>query len=515
MTGVWGFGIVSFVFGRFGEKISFDFGKIWRKESFDFGRFLGKSAKISGETLGKYRNGWVYGVARVVIHFRGQNMKRTIDAELAKWANEADRKPLLLRGARQVGKTYAVRKLGRKFKRFIELNFDDDPSLDALFRRGLPVEQLADAIGAYARQKIEPGETLLFLDEVQASPAALAELRYFRERMPGLHVVAAGSLLEFALQDIPSLGVGRITSRFMYPMTYREFLDAIGEGLLGEAIDGAGVGNPLPEPLHLRAISHLRTHMAIGGLPEIVAGYAKNRSLLDVMDGLDDLLLLFHDDFGKYRRRVPAVRLAETFKALANQAGGKFVYSKVLPGVKSTAIGDALEMLVKAGLALKAYRTGANGIPLGAEGGGRGFKACLADLGLHQRALGLDMRSFATLDDAEFANRGSLAEVYAAIELAACGSVRHRPELYYWQREALNATAEVDYVVQLRGEAIPVEVKSGVRGSMKSLHSFIAEKGASFGVRVSLENFGEIPAGKVKIMPLYAMHRMYEMDWRG
>jgi predicted AAA+ superfamily ATPase len=435
-------------------------------------------------------------------------MKRLIDTELEIWATEKEPKPLLLRGARQVGKTYAVRKLGKRFKHFAELNFDENPEIATFFDGALSAGPIVEKLAAYTHTPIIPGKTLLFLDESQACPRSLAALRYFREQLPSLHVIAAGSLLEFALEEIPSLGVGRLTSRFMYPMTFTEFLWGIGEAALVDMMNAADFTHPIDEPFHRRLNSLLRTYITIGGMPEIVAKYVENRDLLSAMNMLDDLLLVFHDDFAKYRKRVPLSRLAETFRSVAMQSGGKFVAAHVSRETKSTAIRDALELLVKAGLVLKTFHSSANGIPLGSEIKETAFKALLADTGLHQRLLGLDLKELVSIDDAAFANKGSLAEVYSALQIASHSSMRHRPELYYWHRDALNATAEVDFVMQHGNGVLPVEVKAGLRGSMKSLRLFMAEKHIDIGVRVSLENFATLP--DVRIIPLYAIHRIVD-----
>ena len=435
-------------------------------------------------------------------------MKRLIDTELEIWATEKEPKPLLLRGARQVGKTYAVRKLGKRFKHFAELNFDENPEIATFFDGALSAGPIVEKLAAYTHTPIIPGKTLLFLDESQACPRSLAALRYFREQLPSLHVIAAGSLLEFALEEIPSLGVGRLISRFMYPMTFTEFLLGIGEAALVDMMNAADFTHPIDEPFHRRLNSLLRTYMTIGGMPEIVAKYVENRDLLSAMNMLDDLLLVFHDDFAKYRKRVPLSRLAETFRSVAMQSGGKFVAAHVSRETKSTAIRDALELLVKAGLVLKTFHSSANGIPLGSEINETAFKALLADTGLHQRLLGLDLKELVSIDDAAFANKGSLAEVYSALQIASHSSMRHRPELYYWHRGALNATAEVDFVMQHGNGVLPVEVKAGLRGSMKSLRLFMAEKHIDIGVRASLENFATLP--DVRIMPLYAIHRIVD-----
>ena len=435
-------------------------------------------------------------------------MHRAIDETLMEWAADPRPRPLLLRGARQVGKTYSVRRLGARFRHFAELNLDEHPEASVFFAGELSARALVEKLSVFTRTPILSGETLLFLDEALACPRALAALRYFQEQLPGLHVIAAGSLLEFALEEMPSLGVGRITSRFMYPMTFVEFLEGIGEGALLAPLNAADFTHPLDEPFHRRLIGCLRTYMTIGGLPGVVAQYAERRAPLEAMGRLDDLLLGFQDDFAKYRRRTPTARLAETFRSVARQAGGKFVYAHVNREAKSIAIREALELLVKAGLVLLAHHTSANGIPLGAEADDTAFKAFLADLGLHQRLLALDLSELVALDDLGFVNRGAMAECFAALQLASHSSLTHRPELFYWHREAMNATAEVDLLLQRGDRIVPVEVKAGPRGSMKSLRIFLAEKKLPTGVRLSLENFSSLP--DVRILPLYAVHRLLD-----
>ena len=182
-------------------------------------------------------------------------MKRLFDSVLSEWASAQNAKPMLLRGARQVGKTYCVRTLGRRFRHFVEINFEETPEAGRFFEGALTAAPIAAKLSAFAGKPIRPGESLLFLDEVQGQPRVLASLRYFREQMPGLHVVAAGSLLEFALEEVPSFGVGRVTSRFLYPMTFPEFLDAIGEGALAEMVEAADFTHPLDAVFHEHHLS--------------------------------------------------------------------------------------------------------------------------------------------------------------------------------------------------------------------------------------------------------------------
>ena len=436
-------------------------------------------------------------------------MYRTAIEKLLKWKKSKYRKPLIIEGARQVGKTYCVRTLGRRFRHFVEINFEETPDAGRFFDGALTAKPLAAKLAAFAGRPVVPGESLLFLDEVQRTPRVLASLRYFREQMPGLHVVAAGSLLEFALEEVPSFGVGRITSRFLYPMTFPEFLRALGEDTLAEMVDAADFDHPVDSVFHERLVERYRAFLLVGGMPEAVAAYAKSGNLLAASGVLDDLLQDFRDDFAKYRKRVPGQRLEETFRSTAAQTGGRFTCATVSPETKSTAILAALFLLEKAGLVYRARETAASGIPLGAQADDRRFKALLCDTGLCQRLLGLRLGEELLRDPADLVNKGPLAELAAGLALVAAQDSRSRPELFYWQRASRAANAEVDYVVAAGDGIVPVEVKAGTRGSMQSLRLFLREKGLPYGVRLSLENFGRLP--DIRILPLYAAHRLLDL----
>ena len=441
------------------------------------------------------------------------HMKRKIEQEFKDWVSEEGRNPLLVRGVRQVGKTFSVRSLGKSFKYFAEVNFEEKPDARVFFKEALSARPICEKLSVFLGVPVIPGETLLFFDEVQSCPEVLASLRYFHEQMPGLHVVVAGSLLEFALQKIPSLGVGRLTSRFMYPLTFPEFLDAIGDGALVSVMNEADYSKPVELPFHKKLVDCLRTYMLVGGMPAAVNTYNNFHDFHRVMNVLDDLILTFQDDFGKYRRRIPVERLNETFRSVAAQIGGKFVCSSVDRDVKSTAVLNALDLLVKAGLVHLVFQSKATGLPLGANMDGRKFKAILFDPGIHQRLAGLDMAGHMTADDLSLVNKGSMAELLTGLHLAAYQSAHRRPELYYWHREERGADAEVDYVIQRGNGIVPVEVKAGVRGGMQSMRLFLKERGIPRGLRVSLENFGRL--SDTDILPLYAAHRIYEQNLHG
>ena len=435
-------------------------------------------------------------------------MKRLFDETLRAWAAAKERKPLLVRGARQVGKTYSVRKLAGGFRHFIEINFDETSEAKGLFDGALTAKTLATKLSGWSQTPIVPGETLLFLDELQTCPNAIRSLRYFYEQMPGLHVVGAGSLLEFVLEELPSFGVGRISSRHLYPMTFREYLDAVGAGMLSELAEKADFDHPLDSALHGKLVGHLRDYMLVGGMPAAVERFVKTGSFIEAGEVLDELVASYRDDFAKYRKRVPVARLDAVLKSVAVQAGGKFVSARVGREEKSTCILDALALLVKAGLVHRVHASSANGQPLGAASNPSDFKAFVFDVGIQHRLTGLDFKTFLASSDDDLVNKGALAELVVANELVAASKSSAPAELFYWRREARNSNAEVDFVLPGAGSLVPVEVKANVRGAMQSLRAFLQAKNVARGVRTSLENFGRLPdAG---IAPIYAVHRLLD-----
>jgi len=432
-------------------------------------------------------------------------MNRRIDVEFQNWHRQPSRKPLLVRGARQVGKTYSVRAFGREFSSFVEVNLEEFPQLGIFFENDQNPKTIIEKLSQYVGEAIVPGKTLLFLDEIQACPNALRSLRFFYEQMPDLAVVSAGSLLEFALAEIPSFGVGRISSLFMYPMSFFEFLDAVGEGLLGDAIRQADWHQPLAQPLHQKAMALLRTYMVLGGLPEGLAYYAENSDALGVQKILDELLVTLMDDFAKYKGRISTDRMDATFKAITLQMGRKFSFSAVGEG-STTGFSTALDLLVKAGLAIKVYHSSCRGVPLAAQIKPSRFKVLPLDCGLYQRVMRLDLQSYLVGRDIDLVNKGPLAELYVGLALLSTFPNHVRPELHYWHREQRGSNAEVDYVFEHKGRAYPVEVKASKRGGMQSLRLFLAERGLDHGIRIAGEAFASYE--KIRVVPLYAAENL-------
>lgn len=438
-------------------------------------------------------------------------MKRLIDTELRRWKSSERRKVLLVRGARQVGKTYSIRKLGETFKYFIEANFEETPHLFTFFKESLNPHEINEKLAFYFNIPIKPGETLLFFDEIQACPEALRALRFYYERLPELHVAAAGSLLEFALSEIPSFGVGRIESLYMYTMTFEEFLNASGNDLINKAIASASFDKPIDPVIHEKILDRLKIFMVIGGMPKVVETYIDEKDLHACQVELDNILNSLYDDFAKYKKNVPVLRLQEVFKSIVLQTGSKFKYSNIEGGDTSIyAYKDALALLINAGLAYKVCHTSARGLPLGGQVNQKKFKILIFDTGIFQRVLGLDLSEHIISDFQTLINRGNLCELFVGLELIAAHPSRIRPELYYWHREARSSNAEVDYVISSKGRIVPIEVKAGTRGQMQSLHLFLEERKLDHGLRISGENFALYH--KIKTLPLYAVSRIHHLN---
>lgn len=449
---------------------------------------------------------------------------RLIDTYLAEWASRPSHKPVLLRGARQVGKSTAVRHLGERFENYVEINFEKHPEYKVLFQGNLDVKRIIPQMAAMYGRAITPGKTLLFIDEIQECPEAIMSLRFFKEDMPKLHVIAAGSLLEFALDELPTFGVGRIHSMFMYPMTFDEFLSANGEQLLLDARKEATAQSPLPQLLHEKLIQLLRTYMIIGGMPESVAKWVETHDFLQCQEVQDDILSGYEDDFPKYRKKVEPTLLRLTMRSVAVQATRKFVYAEVGSGYKANEVKDALELLAKAGIIIPVSHTDANGLPLGSEANNAYRKILLLDSGLMLRLLNMTLGDISEMTThiltsgvSDLVNKGPMAEMIVGLELLHYLSPNIRHDLYYWVRQAKNSLAEIDYVTTRGLTVLPIEVKAGTQGGMKSLWTFMREKYLTEAVRCSLENFGtfdyidsqeEGAVRHIRICPIYAISQM-------
>jgi predicted AAA+ superfamily ATPase len=395
-----------------------------------------------------------------------------------------------------------VRELGKRFKRYVEINFDDNSEVGAFFNQNLDPRELCSRLSLYVHTPIVPGETLLFFDEIQSCVPAIKALRYFYEKYPEQHLIAAGSLLEFALQEIPSYGVGRLHSVYMYPFSFYEFLNALGEEDSAEACRRAGPENPLPEPVHQQLLDRLKVFFLIGGMPEPVVCYARSGDLLRSQETIEDLLVTFRDDFAKYRSRIPTLLLNEVFESVMRQVEGKFVYERAALETGGAKVKQALELLIMAGLAHPVTHSAANGIPLGAETNDKYRRIIPGDTGIFLHVLGIDTADLLLAKDFKAVNRGALAEIFVGLELLKSSTTHAQRQLYCWHREKRQSSAQIDYLIQRGRQIIPIEVKSGTKGGMKSLNLFMKEKNIKYGIRTSLENFSH--EENFDIYPLYA-----------
>lgn len=428
---------------------------------------------------------------------------RDIEIELLRWKTDKKRHPLLIRGARQVGKSTVIRNFSLQFHYFIEVNFEMDAESKSIFDGNLRPHEICEKLSLLYDTLIIPGETLLFFDEIQACLPAISSLRFFYELYPQLHVIAAGSLLEFALSELPSFGVGRISTLYLYPFSFGEFLHASDSDLLLKAITVASPQKPLAATVHRKALDIYKRFLILGGMPKIVSTYIDSGDLLKCQHMLDDLNNSYEDDFAKYKKRIAPSLIRTVFKSVVEQNGQKFVYSNSSPGLNRLQVKDALELLTMSGLIIPVTHSAANGIPLGAEINPKIRKFIVFDSGIFQRMLGLKLSEVLSGDDFQSINKGAIAELNVGLELIKSASCYERQVLYYWHREAKSSNAEVDYLIQRNQDILPIEVKAGTKGSMQSLYIFMEEKKIKTGIRVSQENFSVYQ--KIDVYPLYAV----------
>lgn len=394
-------------------------------------------------------------------------MKRDLNLSLQEWKNHPLRQPLILRGARQVGKSWLVKEFGKQFEGFVTLNFEKDKDACTLFPESIEIESIVQQIGYYTGQAIEAGKTLLFLDEVQECPNALRALRYFKEEMPELHVIAAGSLLDFMIEKV-GVPVGRVQFLYLYPLSFGEFLTALNRNDLREMLMTV-----FPEiAIHKQLLEMIKLYSFIGGMPAVVSAWLQHKNLIYCQEAQDAIINAYRQDFNKYARSNQIEFVSLLFDKVPDQLGQKFVYSHVDSHITFHHLKQAMQLLHKAGIVYFCYHTSAQGLPLGAGKDLKKFKIFFFDIGLAQRILGVKLQDW-VVQPLLPQHDGSIAEQLVAQQLIAHASPSSPAELYYWHREARNSNAEVDFIVAKSGAIIPVEVKSGKSGHAKSLQIFL------------------------------------------
>jgi predicted AAA+ superfamily ATPase len=453
-------------------------------------------------------------------------MKRKQLIFLDKWLKSTERKSLIIRGARQVGKSTLVRLFAEQQERAVaEVNLEKFPELDRVFAT-MDVQHIVNQIEALPDLKSLAANSILFLDEIQGAPNAVAALRYLYEEMKTLPVISAGSLLEFVLSDHRfSMPVGRIQYLHMGPMTFREFLEAVEEPALKAAIDNYASGAQIGPIVHARLLKLLRAYYFVGGMPEAVAMYAKYRKFSEVSAVHNSIIDTYRDDFPKYVGGRSLARMLKVFNFAARNVGAKVKYSSISKDERSDTLRQDIELLSLARVISKVTHTNASGLPLQADMDEKAYKLLFLDIGLMNAVCGVSWDAISRLNDIDLINEGPIAEQFVGQHLQELLNESPNRELTYWLREGSSLNAEVDYIVAFDGRIVPVEVKAGGRGRLRSLHQLMGERPLPLAVRfdanlpsvqeveTTVRKEGQAVEVKYRLMslPLYLVERLPEL----
>ena len=395
-------------------------------------------------------------------------MKRPLLQRLNSWKSSAHRKPMLVMGARQVGKTTLIREFGRQsYRHVVELNFDDHPHLKQLFERDLDPKRILRDISLELNAEIIPGETLLFFDEIQDCPNALNSLKYFRENASEYHVCGAGSLLGVKLMHMKGFPVGQVHFEKLYPLSFFEFLDALDQTRLKNYLLELTIDDTINESIHEKCLEYLRYYLLIGGMPEAVSIYQQTEKFDSVRDVHRDILRSYDLDFVKHAPHHLVMKITECFHSITSQLAKenkKFIYSVIREGARARNYEEALQWLVEANLFHKAYQISSPKIPLRTYENSQFFKAYFCDVGLLNTMTNLPIKALIQGNALFQEFHGALIENFVAQEMA-CDHER----LYYWNSEN---RAEVDFVFQYEESIYPLEVKAGTTKHKKSLMAY-------------------------------------------
>jgi predicted AAA+ superfamily ATPase len=410
-------------------------------------------------------------------------LTRQLEKDLEAWRVQEGRKPLLVRGARQVGKSSLIESFGaKKFKNTVTINFELAPAFKTCFQ-SLNPRDICNALSLLAGQAIVAGETLLFLDEIQDCPAAIQSLRYFKENMPELHVIGAESLLELALNQAEyRMPVGRVAFLYLYPLSFKEFLRAYNPDAL-PYLESASVEAPFPSAIHEHLLKQLKLYLWLGGMPEVLQDYKIRQDFQGVQAIQSSILETYEKDFGHYHAIARPTDLQHCFRQAPLLIGQQIKYNKIDREARSRELKQALRALEAAAVLQRIQASSAQGLPLDATLNEKKFKLNFIDVGLVKRMNQLDA-SLLLSEDIMLLNQGALAEQFVGQELLAYAPAYEKAKLYFWARDG-QGVAEVDYLFVQGAEIYPIEVKSAKSGKLKSLQQYQREHRCPFGIRVS------------------------------
>jgi predicted AAA+ superfamily ATPase len=437
----------------------------------------------------------------------GPEMKRRALKTLKEWKDKPGHKPLIVRGARQVGKTWLMKEFGRaNYKNVAYIWFEDNRRMRTLFDGDLDPARILVGLEAEARQKIVPGETLIVFDEIQACPKALASLKYFNENMPEYDIVAAGSLLGVFLHEDVSFPVGKVEFMDLRPMSFREFLDAMDEERLCDILENRDW--ELIKIFKDKFVSNLRVYFYVGGMPEAVLKFSESRDFGAARDVQKNILEAYTADFSKHIPRAQIGKVSQIWDSIPYQLAKenkKFIYNEVQKGSSAKTFEIALEWLLKSGLIHRVSRVSKPAVPLKGYAGSTGaFKLFLCDVGLMSAMSRVDVRALLEGDALFTEFKGALTEQFVCQELKLLEDI----DIAYWANEA-PARAEIDFIMQCGMRIVPIEVKSSTNLKAKSLFVYREKFKPQLEIRTSLADFKK--TDNLYDIPLYALSGMIEI----
>lgn len=434
---------------------------------------------------------------------------RNVYNQLITWKNDPFKKPLMFRGARQVGKTYLVREFGkREYSQFTEINFERNKEYKDFFLSNNPTE-IIEKLNLFTGKKINAGGHLLFLDEIQECPQAITSLRYFYEEMPEINIISAGSLLEFILESEDfKIPVGRIQYLYMYPLSFGEFLEAMDGKSLREYLASRENLQNMPSAVHVKLTEYVRKYFITGGMPGVIQEYVRSGDIGRCQKIQRSIIETYLDDFGKYAKKAQHKYLKKVFNSIPLMTGRKYVYSHVDNTVKSRDLKSAFEVLEMAGVIKSVRRVTGTGYPFVAIPEDRFFKAIFLDVGLMHAMLNIYPETVSA-GDLSSVFRGAVAEQFTGQELVADSNPEMRCSLHYWAREERGSIAEIDYIHVIKNKPVPIEVKSGANGHLKSLQMYINNYSVEKGLKISQAKFHD--DGRIISFPFYAIENLQEI----
>ena len=429
-------------------------------------------------------------------------MKRNIYKELIKWKNDIDRKPLIMQGARQVGKTYIIKEFAKnEYQNFVYFNFEEDKNLSEFFKTNLNYKKILDNLAIYSDIKIYEQKTLIIFDEIQECPNALTSLKYFNEAEEDFHIIAAGSLLGIQLNTINSFPVGQVEFIDLYPLSFNEFLNGISKEKFAELIQSVIKLDPINEVLHNELIELLKLYFFIGGMPNVINKYKSTNDFKKVRKIQQDLLIGYKKDFSKHTSKTESMKIMDIWHSIPNQLAKenkKFQYSDMKKNAKAREYSEYINWLSNAGIIYKSYNIKTPNLPLSGYIRDNIFKLFLMDIGLLGAMIDIPPRIMISGNKLFSEYNGAFTENYVAQELMASGYKK----LYYWTS---NVKAEVDFIIPFNNNIYPLEVKSGICSKKKSLKIFGEKYKKSILSRATLMNFKH--DGKINNYPLYAVSK--------